>query len=317
MNLNLPTVDVQQLNPAQKKFFLIANPKAGSMNVDRFKEDLARIFAQNDHEYEVHFTRPDEAIASIVSKAVKDGWDVVVAVGGDGTVSMVADGLRNIDIPLGILPMGTGNVFAQELGIPLKLDQAISLMVGDHRCRPVDSMEIGGRLYLLYAGAGITSVMMDGASSESKRHYKILAYIWSGLKKLSGWQPFRFKLEIDGTSLSSSAIEVGVANARTAGGKPFNWGEEVSVDDRRLMVCIVRSKTWLDYIQTFFDLLLGRTHQSKHIQRYPAYHHIKIDAAAAVSVEADGEVVGNTPVEITVVPHAVSVIVPMENELSN
>ena len=256
-------------------------------------------------------------MASTIGKAVEDGWNVVVAAGGDGTVSMVADGLRNVNIPLGILPMGTGNVFAQELDIPLKIDQAVGLILGEHRRRPVDAMEIGGRLYLLYAGAGITSIMMGGASSESKRHFKVFAYMWSGLRKLSGWQPFRFRLKIDGTSLSSSAIEVGVANARTAGGKPFNWGEEVSIDDRRLMVCIVRSKSLLDYLQTFFDLLLGRTHQSRHIQRYPAYHRIKIDAAADLAVEADGDVVGKTPVEITVIPHAVTIIVPCEKEPSN
>ena len=312
MSLNLPTMDSEHLNLTQKKIFIVANPKAGSMDVDQFQEELDRIFSESDHTYEIHFTQPDEKIGSTIRKAIEDGFTVVVAAGGDGTVSMVADGLRNVDIPLGILPMGTGNVFAQELDIPLKMDQAVSLILGEHRRRTVDTMEIGGRLYLLYAGAGITSMMMSGASSESKRHFKVFAYMWSGLKKLSGWQPFRFRLEIDENRLSSSAIEVGVANARTAGGKPFNWGEEVSIDDRRLMVCIVRSKSLLDYLQTFFDLLLGRTDQSKHIQRYQAYHRIKIDAVGAVAVEADGDVVGNTPVEITVIPHAVTIIVSCE-----
>ena len=314
MNLTRQTADLTQTDSTQKRIFIIANPKAGSMDVERFKDDLARIFSESEHAFEIYFTQPDEKIAATIAHAIQEGWNVIAAAGGDGTVSTVADGLRDTEVPLGILPMGTGNVLAQELNIPLKLGQAVELMIGENRHRPVDAMEINGRFYLLYAGVGITSAMMSGASSESKRHFRIFAYLWSGLRKLSGWQPFHFRLEIDGRQLSSSAIEVGVANARTAGGKPFNWGKEVSVDNNQLTVCIVRSKSIWDYIGTIFDLLLGRTRQSRHIHCFSAHHHIKIDALAAISVEADGELIGKTPVEIRVVPQAVTMIVPVETD---
>jgi YegS/Rv2252/BmrU family lipid kinase len=296
----------------QKKVFIIANPKAGSMDVDQFTEDLAGVFAESNHTYKLHFTQPDEEVAATLNKAIQDGWDVIAAAGGDGTVSMVADSLQGLDIPLGILPMGTGNVLAQELGIPQELGQAADLILGEHKRRPVDGMKIQDHIYLLYIGAGISSAIMEDASQQSKRRFGQVAYVWAGLKKLAGWQPVHFKLEIDGRKLSSSAIEIGVTNTRIAGGKLFEWGEDIAVDDNCVLVCIVRSKSLLDYIQIFFDLLLGRTNRSKRIRCFEAQDRIKIGAATALKVEADGELVGETPVEIAVIPHAVTIIVPLD-----
>jgi diacylglycerol kinase (ATP) len=299
-----------------KRVFIIANPKAGSMDVDQFTENLDGVFAESNHTYKLYFTQPDEEVAVTLNKAIQDGWDVIAVAGGDGTVSMVADGLQGLGVPLGILPMGTGNVLAQELGIPQELGQAAGLILGEHKRRPVDGMKIHDHLYLLYAGVGISSAIMEDASQQSKRRFGQVAYVWAGLKKLAGWQPVHFKLEIDGRKLSSSAVEIGVTNTRIAGGRHFEWGEEIAVDDNCVLVCIIRSKSLLDYIQIFFDLLLGRTNRSKHIHCFEAHERIQIGAATTLTVEADGELVAETPVEITVIPHAVTVIVPLDLDLS-
>jgi diacylglycerol kinase (ATP) len=208
-----------------KRVFIIANPKAGSMDVDQFSENLDGVFAESNHTYKLYFTQPDEDVAATLNKAIQDGWDVIAAAGGDGTVSMVADGLQGLGVPLGILPMGTGNVLAQELGIPQELGQAAGLILGEHKRRPVDGMKIHDHLYLLYAGVGISSAIMEDASQQSKRRFGQVAYVWAGLKKLAGWQPVHFKLEIDGRKLSSSAVEIGVTNTRIAGGRHFEWGK--------------------------------------------------------------------------------------------
>ena len=299
-----------KMSPTQKKIFIFANPKAGSMEADQFTDVLAKKFSKSNHSYNLHFIQLEEDIASSIRSAIQDGWNVIAAAGGDGTVSMVVDGLQGVDVPLAILPMGTGNVLAQELGVPEELDGAIDLILGEHRLRPVDGMKMDKHLYLLYIGVGLSSEMMSGASQQSKRRFGELAYLWAGLKKLSGWQPVNFTLEIDSRNLASSAIEIGVTNSRVAGGKPFNWGKDVAVDDRKVLVCIVRGKSLLDYLQTFFDLLQGRTDQSRHIHCFDAREWIRIGAAAPLTVEADGEVVGETPVEIEIIPHAVSIIVP-------
>jgi len=92
--------------------------------------------------------RPDEPIAEIVARRVNDAVGCVVAVGGDGTVSAAAHALVGGEIPLGIVPAGTGNLVARELGIPLDVGAAVSLIAGPHRLRKVDAMAIAGRTCL-------------------------------------------------------------------------------------------------------------------------------------------------------------------------
>ncbi len=317
LNFRLLCAHGMQMSPVQKKVFVVANPKAGSMDLDRFEEVLAGKFSEGEHAYKLHLTQPDENITSTLRKAIQDGWNVIAAAGGDGTVSMVADGLQDIDAPLGILPMGTGNVLAQELKIPDELVEAIDLILGEYDLRPVDGMKMDGRIYLLYVGVGWSSEMMSGASQQSKRRFGNLAYVWAGIKELIGWQPVSFKLEIDGRALSSRAIEIGVTNTRIAGGKPFQWGDDIAVDDQLVRVCIVRGRSILDYLRTMFDLLLRRAKQSRHIRCFDARERVRVETATALTVEADGELVGETPAEIEIVPHAISIIVPQKREESS
>lgn len=234
-----------------KKIFIIANPKAGSLDKEQFEDSLSRVFANSDCAYELHYSRPDENLSRLVCEAIKNGFALIVAAGGDGTVSQVADGLQESEIPLGIIPCGTGNVLAKELNIPPDLEQAARLILGPHSIRPVDGMKIGRNIYLLHLGIGLTSKTIESTQQETKRRFGILAYLWEAVKKLSGLQPRVFWLEIDRHKVATRAIEISVTNTRTAGGKPFRWGEDVAVDDGWVNVYMIRSKSIPDYLQTF------------------------------------------------------------------
>lgn len=294
-----------------KKVLIIANPEAGSMDMDEFAETLDRVFAEQEGSYNLHRTEPDEDLGATVQAALQDGYDLIAAAGGDGTVSQVADGLVGGNIPLGIFPAGTGNVLAQELEIPNDAEAAAHLLLGENRLRRVDGMQINEHIYLLHIGVGVTSQTMDSTAQESKRRFGNAAYLWEGLKRLFGQQPEKFRLEIDGQRVTARAIEIGVTNTRTAGGKPFNWGEGVAVDDGQVRVCIIRARSILDYLQTFFDLATGQTDRSRHIRCFDAREAIRIESAdGPLPVQADGEMLGETPVEITIIPQAVQIIMP-------
>jgi diacylglycerol kinase (ATP) len=194
----------------------------------------------------------------VVAEALACGFDLIIAAGGDGTVSGVAAGLVNQQVPMAILPIGTGNALARELGIPLNLEEAIQLMVDDFDIRAIDGMWVKGWLSVLSVGIGITSMTMQETGREQKRRFGLLAYLWTGLLQLSGLSLNRFELEIDGKIKKVRASEVFISNSRVVGVKLLNLGPDVRPDDGMVEVCAVRARTAWDYLRVVAQLATGR-----------------------------------------------------------
>ena len=291
------------------KPFIVANPVAGNADT----EELRRLLDEHlpGWEYEIFETTGEEKISEVVAEALARGFDLIVAAGGDGTVSGVAAGLVNQQVPMAILPIGTGNALARELGIPLNLEEAIQLMVGDFDIRAIDGMWVKGWLSVLSVGIGITSMTMQETGREQKHRFGLLAYLWTGLLQLSGLSLNRFELEIDGKIKKVRASEVFISNSRVVGVKPFNLGEDVRPDDGMVAVCAVRARTAWDYLRVVAQLATGRRRR-REIDCEGAWRSVKVRSSRQLPVQADGEVVGSTPVEVKVVPAAVRVIVPKE-----
>jgi diacylglycerol kinase (ATP) len=291
------------------KPFIVANPVAGNADTDEVRRLIDQHLPESDRE--IFETTGEEKISEVVAEALERGFDLIVAAGGDGTVSGVAAGLVNQQVPMAILPIGTGNALARELGIPLNLEEAIQLMVGDFDIREIDGMWVKGWLSVLSVGIGITSMTMQETGREQKRRFGLLAYLWTGLLQLSGLSLNRFELEIDGKIKKVRASEVFISNSRVVGVKPFNLGPDVRPDDGMVAVCAVRARTAWDYLQVVAQLATGQR-RSKEIDCEGARRSVKVSASRRLPVQADGEVVGSTPVEVHVVPAAVQVLVPKE-----
>ncbi len=116
---------------------------AGTSTADVIRQTIDRHFADSAWEKEIYETTGDEDVADVVREALPKGCKLVIACGGDGTVSDVAEALAHTDIPLGILPVGTANVLARELGIPIGLDDACALLAGAHTTTSIDMMRVG------------------------------------------------------------------------------------------------------------------------------------------------------------------------------
>jgi diacylglycerol kinase (ATP) len=292
------------------KPFIVANPVAGNADTDEVRRLIDQHLPESDRE--IFETTGEEKISEVVAEALERGFDLIVAAGGDGTVSGVAAGLVNQQVPMAILPIGTGNALARELGIPLNLEEAIQLMVGDFDIRAIDGMWVKGWLSVLSVGIGITSMTMQETGREQKRRFGLLAYLWTGLLQLSGLSLNRFELEIDGKIKKVRASEVFISNSRVVGVKPFNLGEDVRPDDGEMAVCVVRARTAWDYVRVVAQLATGQR-RSKEIDCEQARQKVKVSASRELPIQADGEVVGSTPVEVQVVPTAVRVVVPKDS----
>ncbi len=288
----------------------IMNPKAGAAAGDSIRRALSGCFAEDKCRLEVHETAEGEDLGAFIRDRLAKGVDLVVAVGGDGTVSSVADAMVGSGTPMGIVPMGTANVLARELKIPVDLDGAAGLLVAGHAHATIDAMRVGGRNYLTQVGVGLDALMIRDTSTEQKRRFGKAAYLWTALTRLAGHQPRTFTLEVDGRPIKSKASQVIVANVGTLGQPPFRWGPDIRLDDGKLDVCISKARTLIHYLGLAWHVVTRRHRADPNVRYDRAERSVSIATRHPVPVQADGEIIGETPVVVEVVPGALTVIVP-------
>jgi YegS/Rv2252/BmrU family lipid kinase len=293
----------------RSRLFVVLNPVAGQEEPDYVRQVLDQAFTQRGLTYQIYETTGSEELSAIVKKSLEQQFDLFVAVGGDGTVAGVAGGLVHRKAPMAILPTGTGNALAIELDLPLAFEEALKLVVDQPSTRSLDLIEVEDRFFTLNLGIGLSADMMRHTERQSKRRFGFLAYIWTGLKGLVGIQPRRFTLIIDGQRHQIRASEVVVLNAGAVGGTPLRWGPHIRPDDGRLDIALVRGRTGLDYIRLVWTFLLGRQNEAP-IHFLQAEREVEIDSDRPLMVQADGEVIGQTPVRARLLPDAIRVIVP-------
>ena len=296
------------------KILVVLNPVAGHADVDAVREVLARHLGASGIPYEVYETSGEECLADVVQPAIERGFDTFVAAGGDGTVSSLVDGLVHTEMPLGILPIGTVNVLARELGIPLDLDRAACLLAGEHALTSMDVGQVNGRYFALNASVGVSVSTMQSTKAQDKRRLGVWAYLLSGIKTLVGAQPHRFEIEVDGRVEHYRASEVMVANGGAIGDPVLRWGPDVHLDDGQLDLCVVRARSVLDYLVLAWRLFWGSQRRDRRLRCIRVRQSARVDAEKTMLVQADGDLVTRTPMRLSVLPQAVHVIVPASHE---
>jgi YegS/Rv2252/BmrU family lipid kinase len=297
------------------KAFVVLNPVAGESDPEMIKRIFDRHLDRGDWHYELYETTGTESLPEVIKLALNHDFDLFVVAGGDGTVAGVAGGLVHTGLPLGIIPVGTGNALARELNIPLDIEEAVSLLTGDHATVQIDTMQINEQYFTLNVTVGVSSSIIRSTGRASKRRFGRLAYIWSGIKGLFGFQPRNFKLQVDGQHYRFRASELAVLNAGILGGSPFRWGPNIHLNDGDLNVAIVRIRTFFDFFRLGWDVLRDRQKQDPNVRYLKVKHQVGVDSDRPLLVQADGEVIGQTPVRVKLVASALAVIVPKTTEL--
>jgi len=295
--------------PQQERIFVVLNPMAGSSNADDIRQAVHVQLGEQVH-IDIYETTGAEDVVAIVRAELANNPSIVVAAGGDGTISDVAEALISTDTRLGIIPVGTANVFARELGIPLDLAGACALLDSQANTTSVDAMKVGEQYFVLQIGIGIDSLMIRDTDRQSKRRFGRAAYMWTAFTRLIGYQPTRFTILADGKRLRPRASQVLIANGGVLGVPPFRWGPNIRPDDGKIDVCIVSARTALDYLGLIWHTVLGQQRRDRNVRYVTAERSIVISADQPLPIQADGEIIGDTPIQIKVVPNALKVIVP-------
>jgi YegS/Rv2252/BmrU family lipid kinase len=292
-----------------KKILVIHNQAAGNHDRALLKKTLDRYFSTSEFCYKLHEMNEGDSVEFAVREHVEKGYDIVIAAGGDGTISGVAGGLVGKSVPLGIIPVGTGNMMARELKIPLNVKHSAQIISGRHSIKTIDAMRLNGRTFILTIGVGISSLAVKDLTKKDKSRFGLLAYVGSALKHVVKFRPHSFTLTIDGKTMKIRSPEVSVSNGGIISDMILSKRLDIRVDDGVVDVCYIRANSIRDY-PTLLLNFLGRKPTDSSIRCIKAREKITIDAEKKITVQADGEIVGETPITVEVIPSAFRVIVP-------
>ena len=304
----------QVVEEAQTRAFVVLNPVAGRTTPEAIRSALDLTLGQAGWQYTIHETQPDEDISQVIETAVAAGCAMVIAAGGDGTVSLVANSLVGKAVPLGILPAGSANVMALELGIPSTIPEAAALLVAEHHQRELDVMQLADHYFILQIGVGLDSLMIKDTDREAKRRLGRWAYMQTLARHMLGFESQRYTIAVDGRRMRLRAAQVLIANAGTLGAKPLSWGEHIHPNDGHLDLCIVKVRTLMDYPRVLYQFATGRRNTNANIQYMRIEKSVTLASDHPLPVQADGEIIGTTPIRVLVVPKGIKVIVPLDAE---
>jgi YegS/Rv2252/BmrU family lipid kinase len=234
-------------------------------------------------------TRPDDTGERLTREAVRSGVDLVLASGGDGTITACVGGVAGSGVPLGVLPCGTGNLLARNLGLPLSLDEALAVALtgADRR---LDVGAANGRPFVVMAGIGFDAEMLEGADERLKARVGWVAYALSGLRHLRE-RPVRMVLRADGGPPQRRwASGVIVGNVGSLQGN-IRLLPDAMPDDGVLDVAVLAASGWTGWLRLAADVLLRR--RTGRVAQLTCRELI-VDASRARPWEVDGEVAGTT-----------------------
>src|SRR6185295_11503915 len=260
-----------------------------------------------------------KSIGRAVARALGGGCRRVIAVGGDGTAAMTGAHLLGGPgstpmLTLAIVPTGTANVLARELGIPMGLDAAIALALDGDQAIELDAIQAEDRPVFTHVGIGLDALMIRHTSREDQIQQGRLAYAITFVRRAMRHRPENFELEIDGKRTRVRAWQIVVANVGALGAPPFTWGPGIDPSDGSLDLCVYSARTVKDYVTLVGRLLIGSHGGESRTQYFRVERSVVISSRRPVLVQGDGEILGKTPITLQILPRALRVCVPRDVE---
>lgn len=293
-----------------RKATLISNPKTGRY-VSRRKtiEELVADLNALGVEVELKLTSGPGDATKIAAQAASNGSTDVIVAGGDGTINEAIQGMVGTGARLAILPRGTANVLARELGLPMNIHEAIRVAATGKTRRihfgvAIDETTGANRHFALMAGIGLDASVVRRVQPSLKKRIGKGAFWLSGLSHLATWRPRQFNLEIDGATYAASFAAIGKA-ARYGGDLMIT--PRARLDEPQFEVCIIDTFSRFRYLHLLsYALREGMPQSEKGVRFIKA---AVVRASGDAPVQVDGEVIGHLPMRFEISEHSLEVIV--------
>jgi YegS/Rv2252/BmrU family lipid kinase len=296
---------------------LIFNPVAGVGNANQDLLLIRQLLEPYFH-LKVCLTTRENDPTQLAQDAIAENVDLVIASGGDGTVSAVAGAVINTNIPLGIIPRGTANAFSVALGIPTNIQGACEVIIAG-LTRTVDMAYCNSLPMILLAGIGFEAETVNKADRDAKKRWGPLAYIMAGWQQLKEQKDFETTIEINGEINQVEAAAITIANVAPPTSVLAQGLGQIVPDDGLLEVLIYTSPA--NKMQAVAGMmgLLGAGLLKVEIQRDNLIgfrtQRIRISTNPPQKVVVDGEIIGTTPIEVECVPRGLIIMTPAFSSL--
>lgn len=280
---------------------VILNPAAHSERARRQRARVEQLAAG----CLVHTTSRSGEAEILARRAATEGYRKIVAAGGDGTVNEVVNGIAGSKAVLGLLPIGTMNVFATELGLPTHdLDLCWSVIQAENT-RLVDLPIANRKFFVQLAGVGLDAQVVQETSAKLRRDFGPVSYL-IGAAQIAARRPPRLLIESENASINEGSFVL-VGNGRLYGG-PFPFFKHAVMDDGLFDVVVFKRLGYLEIIKYLQDVIFSSEIRTPEVEYFQT-QRLRVKSDETVPVEVDGELVGNCPVEFTVRRRALSVLV--------
>ncbi len=286
----------------------IINPTAGGGHAGRVWPLISELLYQSKQKYLYYYTEKRGSGVALAEKAVKEGAELVVAIGGDGTLREVVNGIDLEKTLFGLLPLGTGNGFRRSCNIPGHWEDALKGLA-EWQPRKIDLGKVNGSLFLNVVGVGFDAAVAAMASGKYKNIKGYMAYVAAFLEELVEFK--HFTVTVQGSEINlceKKALLAVIANGTNYGGS-FSIAPQARIDDGTLDMLVARKGNTPDTTMLAVRALAGRHLSDSGIITGKGTCYF-VDADHQVPVHIDGEVVGHLPVEVSVIPGALQIIAP-------
>ena len=269
--------------------FIILNPAARSERARRWRarvEQLARGAV-------ICATSCIGEAELLARRAALEGYEKIVAAGGDGTINEVVNGLAGTDAALGLLPIGTVNVFATELQLPAtRLEECWKIICAGHT-RAIDLPNANGKHFVQLAGVGLDAQAVKETSTAFKRSFGPLSYLISAAQ-IASRPPPPLTIESENAATREGSFVL-IGNGRLYGG-PFPFFKRALIDDGLLDVLVFKRLGYFDIIRYLQDVIFSPSINRPDVEYFQT-KRLRVSSPEQVPVEVDGELIGQCPVE--------------------
>ena len=286
-------------------YYFIVNPASGRGKGREFGRRVETKIREAGLSADLEYTTAP-GHASDLAKAAANRYDVIVVVGGDGTLQETLNGMYGSKAALGILPVGSGNDFVRAVSIPVKLDESFALLLRNRR-KAIDLAKINDRIYHNGVGVGFDAWVVN-TGNQVKRLRGNAIYLYAVLSTLKNFNPQALSIEFNGQSMEQDFFLTTIANGVSLGGG-FYLTPDALVDDGMLDICLIENMPKAAVIKNLLKVYSGRHKEDPrvHLFRAPNVH---IRSEQGMAVHADGELISlnMNEINIEVLPKAVNLI---------
>ncbi len=286
---------------------IILNSLAGRGRAKRVIAVIRDIFEDRKIALEMDITQSQGEATSLATEAVKNGFKLIVAAGGDGTINEVVNGIVGTRAIFGVIPIGLGNDFAKGIGVAPKLEDACRVLYEGAVCE-IDVGRINSRYFINGVGIGFDAYVARESQNIRKFLNPDWIYLYTVLSSLFKYKSPKLKISFNNTTLDKKALLIAVGNGKAAGGG-FLLTPSAEFDDGLMDVCIIDDQNRLKLLRDLPKAIKGEHVNLPYVKTFKT-KEIVVSSTSLLLAHADGEILESGEYKLKILPRALRIMLP-------